>query len=173
MPVPHQAQCVEPPENTCAYQFTCIGTYNRFLARSNKLCKLAPRIYTGSQRKSRIMANVSLPSIQTQPRTTVGLQTSSITSYRDVCEVERNWYTLGFQAIVLPSIFFNAATLIAALIDRKKLQRENCFFASVISTIVSNNVYLFMLEWILFDNYWDPATAPKAAGLTFDKVSNQ
>lgn len=130
------------------------------------------------------MTNVSLSSsaanISTRPTTsnlisqiistTPGLEASSITSSNDVCKVERNWYTLGFQAIVLPSIFFNAATLVAALIDRKKLQRENCFFASVISTIVSNNVYLFMLEWILFDNYWDPATVPKAAGLTFDKM---
>lgn len=102
--------------------------------------------------------------------TSPGLQASSITSSDDVCHVERNWYTFGFQAIVLPSIFINATTLIATLIDRKKLQRENCFFASVISTIVSNNVYLVMLEWILFDNYWDPATAAKATELTFNKV---
>ncbi|XP_039269511.1 uncharacterized protein LOC120344376 [Styela clava] len=69
------------------------------------------------------------------------------TSMELTCIAERNWFMVAFLPLNSIGIIINLIVLLASMLDREKLQRQNYMFASVNSALLSHVVYLALNIW--------------------------
>lgn len=93
---------------------------------------------------------------------TLGITQTAVTTNNGTlseCIAEHNLFTLSYQPLILVSFALNGLLFVAALLDRRKLTRQNYMFACVISTLLSNILYLVFFDWIIIDNYFEKDVA--------------
>ncbi|XP_077970880.1 uncharacterized protein LOC120328871 [Styela clava] len=88
----------------------------------------------------------------------------------DTCEQNNNLFTIAFIPFKIIVTFLNLTLFAAAARDRKKLQRQNYTFSCVMSTLLSNTVYLLMSIWLTVDNYPQVSRSPQEGIMSIEKV---
>uniref|UniRef100_H2YSI9 G-protein coupled receptors family 1 profile domain-containing protein n=1 Tax=Ciona savignyi TaxID=51511 RepID=H2YSI9_CIOSA len=69
------------------------------------------------------------------------------------CSPSKHWEFLVLLPIGFISIVLNLTLVLAASINRKRLQRQSYVYVCVINTLLSNLCYVIMHTWIILDNY--------------------
>lgn len=87
----------------------------------------------------------------------------------DRCEANNNLFTIAFIPFKVIVTLMNLMLFTAVVRDRKRLQRQNYTFTCVMSTLLSNTVYLFISIWLTVDNYPQHGADPQEGVMTKEK----
>ena len=98
------------------------------------------------------------------------LATTDHENLTERCIANNNFFTICFIPIKVIVTMMNLILFTAIARDWKRLQRQNYTFHCVLSTLLSNSLYLIVSIWLTVDNYPQVTTNTQEGIMTTEKV---